>query len=73
MVMDERVLRGSFMGSCVPRRDIPHYIDLYLRGHLPVDRLRSDHIGFERLNESLDLLSRGAVVRQVLLPHGVGK
>jgi Zn-dependent alcohol dehydrogenase len=35
-----------------------------------MDRLRSEHIAFERLNESLDLLDRGAVVRQVLLPHG---
>lgn len=70
MVLDERVLRGSFMGSCVPKRDIPHYIDLYLKGRLPVDKLRSEHIGFDRLNESLDLLSSGAVVRQIILPHG---
>jgi alcohol dehydrogenase len=70
MVNEEKVLRGSFMGSCVPRRDIPHYIDLYLQGRLPVDRLRSEQIGFDRLNESLDLLSQGAVVRQILVPHG---
>lgn len=35
----------------------------------PVDCLRSDHIGLERLNENLGLLARGAVVRQILLPH----
>jgi alcohol dehydrogenase len=72
MVLEEKVLRGSLMGSCVPRRDIPHYVDLYLKGQLPVDQLLSEHIGFERLNESLDLLSRGAVIRQILLPHGGG-
>jgi len=71
MVTDERVLRGSYMGGCVPQRDIPLFIDMYLKGRLPVDLLRSEHIGFDRLNESLDLLAKGAVVRQILLPHGV--
>lgn len=69
-VVEERVLRGTFMGSCVPARDIPKYVDLYRDGRLPVDQLRSQHIGFDRLNESLDLLSRGEVIRQILLPHG---
>lgn len=69
-VAEERVLRGSFMGGGVPQQDIPKYVDLYLRGRLPVDRLRSERIGFERLNEGFDLLHSGAVVRQILLPHG---
>lgn len=70
LVMEERVLRGTFMGGGVPSRDIPKLIDLYQHGKFPMDRLRSEHIGFERLNESLDLLKQGAVVRQILLPHG---
>lgn len=71
LVTEERVLRGSFMGGGVPQRDIPGYVNMYLDGRLPVDRLRSDHIGFEHLNEGFDRLQRGAVVRQILLPHGV--
>jgi len=70
LVLEERVIRGSFMGGCVPQRDIPRYSQLYLGGRFPMDKLRSDHIGFDRLNESLDLLERAAVIRQVLLPHG---
>jgi Zn-dependent alcohol dehydrogenase len=70
LVLEERVIRGSFMGSCIPSRDIPRYANLFLRGGFPMDKLRSNHIGFEQLNESLDLLERGAVIRQVLLPHG---
>lgn len=70
LVLDERVLRGTFMGGGVPSRDIPKLINLYQNGKFPMDRLRSEHIGFERLNESLDLLERGVVVRQILLPHG---
>lgn len=70
LVTEEKVFRGSFMGSCVPERDIPRYIDLYKQGKLPVDRLKSEAISFDRLNVSLDLLDRGEVVRQILLPHG---
>lgn len=69
-VCEDRVLRGSFMGSGVPQNDIPKYVDLYLKGRLPVDKLRSDHIGFEQLNQGFDLLQGGGVVRQILLPHG---
>ncbi len=70
LVSEEKALRGSFMGSCLPGRDIPRYIDMYRQGRLPVDRLKSDEITFESLNLSLDQLDRGEVVRQILLPHG---
>ena len=68
LVTEEKVIRGSFMGSCVPKRDIPQYLDLYQDRSLPVDRLKSEVIGFDRLNVSLDLLSRAEVVRQILHP-----
>jgi alcohol dehydrogenase len=70
LVSDEKSIRGSYMGSCVPKRDIPRYIGLYQRGKLPVQRLRSSTITFDQINEGFDLLSDGAVLRQVLLPHG---
>lgn len=70
-VCEERVLRGSFMGGGMPQQDIPRYVDMFLRGRLPVDKLRSEHIGFDQLNEGFDLLHAGGVVRQILLPHGV--
>lgn len=70
LVAEERVLRGCFMGSGSAQRDIPLYLDLYKRGKLPVDRLKSDSVAFEYLNASLDRLERGEVVRQVLLPNG---
>lgn len=70
LVVREHAIRGSFMGSCVPQRDIPKYIEMFTTGQLPIERLRSEAIGFEELNRSLDQLSRGEVIRQVLLPHG---
>ncbi len=33
-VTDEKTIRGSYRGSCVPRRDIPGFIALYQRGTL---------------------------------------
>lgn len=69
MVSDERTIKGSYMGSCVPRRDIPRFVDLYRAGRLPVDRLRSGDLGFDALNAGFDRLSDGHVVRQTLIPR----
>ena len=69
LVAEERTLKGSYVGSCVPKRDIPRYIDLFRRGRLPVDRLLSETIeGLEGLNEAFDRLADGATVRQILIP-----
>ena len=51
-------------------RDIPRFISLYRQGRLPVDRLIDARIGFEDINEGFDRLTDGAVVRQILVPHG---
>jgi alcohol dehydrogenase len=69
LVSDGKSILGSYMGSCVPKRDIPRFIALYQRGKLPVQKLRSGYISFEQINEGFDLLSDGAVLRQVLRPH----
>jgi alcohol dehydrogenase len=69
MVSDERTVRGSYMGSCSPRHDIPRFIELYRQGKLPVDRLRSGRIGFDEINAGFDRLADGDAVRQILDPH----
>ncbi len=70
LVGEEKVFRGSFMGSCVPERDLPLTLKYYRKGKMPVDRLMSGTMRFDQLNLNLDLLDRGEVVRQVLLPNG---
>ncbi len=70
LVAEEKVFRGSLMGSSIAERDIPRYIRLYQDGKLPVNRLKSGSMSFDELNLSLDRLDRGEVVRQVLLPNG---
>ncbi|MBA2414027.1 MAG: alcohol dehydrogenase catalytic domain-containing protein, partial [Burkholderiaceae bacterium] len=41
LVAEERTIKGSYVGTCVPLRDIPRYVDLFRAGRLPVDRLLS--------------------------------
>ncbi len=69
MVTDEKTIKGSYMGSCVPKRDIPRFLGLYRRGMLPVHRLRSGFITFDDINAGFDRLADGAVLRQILRPH----
>jgi len=66
LVAEERALKGSYIGTCVPVRDIPRYIALYRAGRLPVDRLMSGRLPFEDINLGFDRLRQGAVVRQVI-------
>ena len=67
-VAKERTIKGSYIGSCVPARDIPRFVALYRQGRLPVDRLMSERVGFEGLNAAFDRLAGGHTVRQLLLP-----
>ena len=69
LVSEEKSIRGSYMGSCVPKRDIPRFIALYKRGKLPVQKLRSGFITFDQINEGFDHLADGTVLRQILQPH----
>ena len=66
LTLGERTIKGSFMGSAVPSRDIPRFIELYRAGRLPIDRLLSDPIRLEDLNEGFDRLAEGSVVRQMV-------
>ena len=67
LVAEERTLKGSYIGTAVPGRDIPRYIELYRRGRLPVDKLLSGTLKHDELNQGFDRLQAGEVVRQVLL------
>jgi alcohol dehydrogenase len=66
LVAEERTIKGSYIGTCVPSRDLPRYIDLYMQGRLPVDKLMSGRLKLEQINEGFDLLHEGKAVRQVV-------
>jgi alcohol dehydrogenase len=67
LVAEERTVMGSYIGSCVPTRDIPRYIGLYKAGRLPVDRLMSGRLTLDEINEGFDRLHEGKAVRQVIV------
>ena len=67
LTAEERTVKGSYVGSCVPPRDMPRYIDLYRKGMLPVNKLLSDHIRLEQINEGFDKLASGHTVRQLIM------
>jgi alcohol dehydrogenase len=66
LVAEERTIKGSYIGTCVPSRDLPRYIDLYRQGKLPVDKLMSGRMKLDQINEGFDLLHEGKAVRQVV-------
>jgi len=63
----ERTIKGSYIGSCIPSRDIPRYITLYQQGKLPIDRLVNDHIALAEINLGFDRLAFGQAVRQIIV------
>lgn len=69
MVSSEKSIVGSYMGSCVPVRDIPMFLALQQSGQMPVERLIDRRIGFDEINSGFDLLASGAALRQILVPH----
>lgn len=66
LVAEERTLKGSYIGSCIPTRDIPRFVSLFRAGKLPVDRLLSETLPLERINEAFDRLAAGKTIRQVV-------
>lgn len=66
LAAEERTIKGSYMGSAVPRRDLPRFIGMYQAGLLPVDLLLTRTIALEDINEGFDALTTGAAVRQVV-------
>ncbi|TDV35599.1 alcohol dehydrogenase [Paraburkholderia caballeronis] len=66
LVADEKSVRGSYMGSSVPSRDVPRYLDLYRRGRLPVDRLVTHRLALDDINVGMDRLREGQAVRQIV-------
>ena len=58
-------LLGSYMGDAVPERDIPLYIGYWREGRLPVELLHTDTKPLAEINEGLDALTAGKVVRRL--------
>src|SRR5699024_11090255 len=66
LAAEERTVKGSYVGSCVPSKDIPHYVELFTQGNLPVDQLLTETITLDDINEGFDRLNQGEVARLVV-------
>jgi alcohol dehydrogenase len=66
ITLEERTIKGSYMGSSVPRRDIPRFIGMYQAGILPVDKLHTHTLRLEEINAGFDRLAQGRAVRQIV-------
>ena len=57
-VAEGRSLIGSYLGSAVPARDIPRFVELWRSGRLPVEALVSSTIDLDQLNDGMDQLDQ---------------
>ena len=60
-------LKSSWYGDCLPSRDFPMLIDLYLQGRLDLDGFVSETIGLEDVEEAFHKMERGEVLRSVVV------
>ncbi len=59
-------LKSSWYGDCLPERDFPLLIDLYLQGRLDLDAFVSETIPLDGVEEAFARMERGEVLRSVV-------
>ncbi len=60
-------LKPSWYGDCLPSRDFPMLIDLYLSGRLDLDRFVSETIPLDAVEDAFHKMERGEVLRSVVV------
>jgi Zn-dependent alcohol dehydrogenase len=64
---EEKVVTGSFYGSCRPQVDMPVVLDLFMDGRLPLDRLVTRKYALDEVNEAFAAMNAGEVARAVVI------
>ncbi|WP_431681390.1 S-(hydroxymethyl)mycothiol dehydrogenase [Kitasatospora sp. KL5] len=60
-------LKSSWYGDCLPDRDFPMLIDLYLQGRLDLDAFVSETIPLDGVEQAFERMHKGEVLRSVVL------
>ncbi|MET8005742.1 S-(hydroxymethyl)mycothiol dehydrogenase [Nonomuraea glycinis] len=60
-------LKSSWYGDCLPSRDFPMLIDLFLQHRLPLDKFVTETIGLDQVEEAFAKMHRGDVLRSVVV------
>ena len=66
LVAEGRSIVGSYLGSAVPARDIPIFVDMWRAGKLPAERLITSTIKLTDINAGMDALADGRAIRQII-------
>lgn len=67
LTSEARTVIGSYLGSSVPQRDIPIFVDMWREGKLPLELLTTSEIRLEEINEAMDSLADGRALRQIIV------
>lgn len=67
LTVGEQTLKGSYVGSCVPVRDIPRFAAMMQAGKLPIEKLMTHTITLDEINEGFERLATGEAIRQVVV------
>jgi S-(hydroxymethyl)mycothiol dehydrogenase len=60
-------LKSSWYGDCLPERDFPTLISLYLQGRFPLDKFVSERIGLDQIEDAFRKMHAGEVLRSVVI------
>ncbi len=60
-------LKSSWYGDCLPERDFPTLISLYLQGRLPLDKFVTERIGLDQIEDAFHKMHSGEVLRSVIV------
>ncbi len=60
-------IKPSWYGDCLPSRDFPMLVDLFLQGRFPLDRFVSETIALDEVEEAFGKMERGEVLRSVVV------
>ncbi|SKQ85877.1 S-(hydroxymethyl)mycothiol dehydrogenase [Mycobacteroides abscessus] len=61
------VLKSSWYGDCLPERDFPTLISLYLQGRLPLEKFVSERIGLDAIEDAFHKMHAGELLRSVVV------
>ena len=60
-------LKSSWYGDCLPERDFPTLVSLYLQGRLPLEKFVSERIGIDDVEDAFHKMHGGEVLRSVVI------
>ncbi|MBV9090453.1 MAG: S-(hydroxymethyl)mycothiol dehydrogenase [Mycobacteriaceae bacterium] len=60
-------LKSSWYGDCLPERDFPTLVSLYLQGRLPLDKFVTERVGIDDIEQAFVKMHSGEVLRSVVI------